>query len=109
MDPQVKRLLDLNVGPRAARVGEAAERVEERVKGLFRVIGRHLVHGIKPGETGLLDLPKPQVDALVEGGHVEPVAEVKAAAVPAAAPAVADPAADKMVDEGAPVQAAETK
>lgn len=39
----------------------------------YRVIGGSAVHGIAPGDEGELTLPAGQRDALIEGGHIEPV------------------------------------
>ena len=36
----------------------------------IRVIGTSTVGGIAPGKSGVLDLPEPNLAALVKGGHI---------------------------------------
>lgn len=93
LDPQVKQLLSLNVGPRAARPGKTPGREEVKAAGEYVVAGVKRVFGRVRGQTvSVAHLTVAQLEALVESGHLKKV--VPPAAAPAAPATPAAPAAD---------------
>ena len=56
---------------------------EGATEGVFEVIGRHAINGVKRGEQVALRMGREAIEALIEAGHIKPVVPDKPAAKPA--------------------------